>query len=800
MSISVLITQCLQRDFVDPIRAHDALPNRLHVGHAEALRLMGPEPEAGPVSQLMCWARAQNPDALEVIHIRDWHDRDDPRQRDHLKMFGEHCIQNTPGARLVLDLDDKMGERERAINSIALNDFEDTDLSEQLEAIRKRAGSGGLRVGVVGVWTEAKVSFLLYDLKTRCGIHDLATCSALTASASRSQHFNALEQLNRILGVNVFSTTGEFVSWLMPGSQTRLPEKAKRFGHHVTLNMGKRTIGPAPALDDADSDIVGYLYRDSSQVLLDPLSGGFSGALVFRASSSDALGHQQAPSVVKLGPSKAIGAERVAFERVEGILGNNAPSVRGFVELGGRAGIKYSYASMGQGAIRSLKSMFDKNAPVEKIEAVLKCVFDDVFGSFYQASKYERLPLLEHYRFSSAFAGDVRKNVEKIVGAAAAQERLAFPGGYEAANLCGFYDTFLNEERPDHADYHYVSYVHGDLNGANVLIDGRENVWVIDFFHTARGHVLKDLAKLENDIQYIFTPIADDSVLEQALKITAALRAVLDLREPLPENVPGVTAAPLVRAWRVLRLLRGIAGGLCREDRDPSQMDIALLRYAAHTLAFDESSPMQKKWALAASCGFAEDISTAMRARRALYVDWLPPLPSSSAKTGENNAGRLGLTICPGRRDRQRSLSADLDSMKKDGVARLLCLVTDAELEWAGVPDLQAKAEARGIKVMRTSIPDQMTPTVADMRAMVAWIEDGVQRGERVVIHCMGGLGRSGTVAACVLVDRGLPAEDAITAVRKTRGPRAVENAMQEAFVDEYAMRPGNREGTERRG
>jgi hypothetical protein len=39
---TVLITQCLQRDFVDPIGPHDPLPNLLHVGYSEAARLLGP--------------------------------------------------------------------------------------------------------------------------------------------------------------------------------------------------------------------------------------------------------------------------------------------------------------------------------------------------------------------------------------------------------------------------------------------------------------------------------------------------------------------------------------------------------------------------------------------------------------------------------------------------------------------------------------------------------------------------------------------------------------------------------------
>jgi hypothetical protein len=38
---TVLIIQCLQRDFVDPISPHDPLPNLLHVGYSEAARLQG---------------------------------------------------------------------------------------------------------------------------------------------------------------------------------------------------------------------------------------------------------------------------------------------------------------------------------------------------------------------------------------------------------------------------------------------------------------------------------------------------------------------------------------------------------------------------------------------------------------------------------------------------------------------------------------------------------------------------------------------------------------------------------------
>ena len=127
-------------------------------------------------------------------------------------------------------------------------------------------------------------------------------------------------------------------------------------------------------------------------------------------------------------------------------------------------------------------------------------------------------------------------------------------GSLEALNVCRFYEKLPPD---DPAEYRLVSYVHGDLNGANVLVDWRDNVWLIDFFHTARGHVLKDLAKVENDLLYLFTPVADEAALEEGLAISRALARVEDLREPLPERPAGVTscwalASSCLRSERLL--------------------------------------------------------------------------------------------------------------------------------------------------------------------------------------------------------------------------------------------------------
>jgi len=783
MPTAVLITQCLQTDFIGLVEAHDPLPNPLHVGRQEAVRLLGREPEYGPVAQLMSWARAQDVDRLEVLHVRDWHDPSDPTQASHLERFGLHCIADTAGAELVLDLAEQVetAPNEHFINSTTLNDFDGTDLQQVLEKIREESIDGVLRVGVVGVWTEAKVTFLLYELQTRCGIDRLSTCSALTASSSRSQHFNALHQLQGILGVEVFDSVGEFTSWLVPdGTSPVLPQSAAGFGPRI-VSPGAEDL----RLEPSDSALLAHLFRDSVEVELSELGGGFSGARVFSVRSTDALGQEQAPSVVKIGSRALIGAERAAFERVEEVLGNAAPSVLGFTEFGTRAGLKYAYAAMGRGDVQTFQELFESGEPMPAVEEILNAIFGEVLGRFYRAAQYERLSLLEHYDFAPKWADSVERKVGQIVDDSSVP-RLAFPGGYEVDNVVGFYRDFLARHESTDDEFHYVSYVHGDLNGANALIDGRRNVWIIDFFHTARSHVLKDLAKLENDMLYIFTKLQSESELREALLITRVLRAVEDLRAPLPVELEGLKSPHLMRAWMGVRLLRGHVARLCQSDRHPLQMSVALLRYAAHTLSFEESSLHQRRWALAAACGHAEDVQAAYDRSLKLWVDWLP----QSTLGGQ---GRCGLTICPGRADRGRELAQDLDDLVSAGTTRVVALLSAAEMEWAGVSQLGREVRARGMKFEHLPIQDQDCPELAEAQELCALLRAAIDQGEVVVLHCMGGLGRSGLIAASLLVDAGLSASAAISEVREARDPRAVETQKQEDFVSRYAEVRGAR-------
>ena len=72
------------------------------------------------------------------------------------------------------------------------------------------------------------------------------------------------------------------------------------------------------------------------------------------------------------------------------------------------------------------------------------------------------------------------------------------------------------------------------------------------------------------------------------------------------------------------------------------------------------------------------------------------------------------------------------------------------------------------------------------LRRGVAAIEDTLAAGQRAVVHCGGGRGRTGTLLACLLVARGEAPAAAIARVRQAR-PGAVETRAQEAAVHEFA-------------
>ena len=174
-----------------------------------------------------------------------------------------------------------------------------------------------------------------------------------------------------------------------------------------------------------------------------------------------------------------------------------------------------------------------------------------------------------------------------------------------------------------------------------------------------------------------------------------------------------------------------------------------------------------------------------------IHVDWI-----DQELLGDRLPGRLGVTILPGKRGAsarypgrvyRRDTRTDLDRLRSLGVGLLVLLVEDRELRRWGDPDLAAHAEAAGLTVRRLPIRDGAAPpSVAAVDALLTEI-DAARAQSDVVVACMGGVGRSGTIAACALVAAGVSPDGAIAHLREVRHPTAVETPRQVEFVADYA-------------
>ena len=148
---------------------------------------------------------------------------------------------------------------------------------------------------------------------------------------------------------------------------------------------------------------------------------------------------------------------------------------------------------------------------------------------------------------------------------------------------------------------------------------------------------------------------------------------------------------------------------------------------------------------------------------------------------------RIALCPCPGQ---SAPLTGDLQRLRDWGARGMVTLIEDHEFELLGITSLPEEIDALGMRWWHLPIRDMDTP---DADFEVRWRKAGEELrsllgdGFSIALHCRGGLGRTGTIAARLLVELGSAPAPAIERVRAAR-PGSIETRAQEKFV--HACKP----------
>ena len=129
-----------------------------------------------------------------------------------------------------------------------------------------------------------------------------------------------------------------------------------------------------------------------------------------------------------------------------------------------------------------------------------------------------------------------------------------------------------------------------------------------------------------------------------------------------------------------------------------------------------------------------------------------------------------------------------LAGWRREGIDEVLSLLTpdeEKELELENEADL---ARQQGLKFRSFPIPDRQVPASRPAFAQtLETIKEDLSSGKSVLIHCRQGIGRTGLVAACLLVSQGLDPLTAIERVSSARGLLVPETEEQRRWIDRFA-------------
>ena len=184
----------------------------------------------------------------------------------------------------------------------------------------------------------------------------------------------------------------------------------------------------------------------------------------------------------------------------------------------------------------------------------------------------------------------------------------------------------------------YTSICHGDLNMQNVLVDARDNIYVIDFSETRPRNIVSDFARLEPIVKFEQVPIESSDDLLRLLIFEQGLLSATTL-DHVPNEYPGSNAA-VDKAHDVIALMRELADTATIFETDIVPYWLALLEWTLPVIVFRQCTAWQKRYAAYSAGLIVEAIVRAEEGSREAFQSIDGSTGRGGPRTSKQHCGR----------------------------------------------------------------------------------------------------------------------------------------------------------------
>lgn len=343
----------------------------------------------------------------------------------------------------------------------------------------------------------------------------------------------------------------------------------------------QKEMFPSDRVVDEIKDLLQRLFHDARKLVLRRLAQGHSKTRVVSVEPYYKVGGHGERVVLKLGLFSKIDKEYRNYDKYvrQFIYSHRATDAYYLRRTPMLGGILYRLIGSKLEVMSDLRVAYQKHDP-NAIGEILTDLFRNTCSNWY-AERGSR----DHVDLTDDYTQLLQFTSETLVKAL--QDNFPY---YVDSDLITFRElpgkSFKNavysiaKEKLSRSTYKCIT--HGDLNPQNIFISPEHRTWLIDFYRTGYGHILRDFTQLEAVVKFI---LLEDESLARAYDLEEKL-ASLRLFSDLDSVVYNAPNEQLEKAFRVIVKIRQLARAVVTPSDDMEEYTIGLIYHTVNTIRF----------------------------------------------------------------------------------------------------------------------------------------------------------------------------------------------------------------------